>query len=302
MLNVLRSRIGGSVQTSIVVLCVSAHLAAQTPATTSTSSTSTSSTAATVGTTIGTIVKSAVGAAFPGVDPILNLLFGSKAKPDTKTTQSAAKTTLTDPKSQATLKTSAQDQAKPFVAPATQIADELAVVEKFASASGQANQNLITMQTLLTVSPQPGNLLPRLKEEWGLAGDILSPLFAKDMDTQIQKIRDPAVQVMLLQIHGANTNVSGRIASRMKAAKLEDIDLPGLKDLVVALTGLLSGAQTMAAAELNILQQDLAALAVWANSKAQGDEESPIKPDQKLLDFASKQVATARAVTDRIRE
>jgi hypothetical protein len=58
----------------------------------------------------------------------------------------------------------------------------------------------------------------------------------------------------------------------------------------------------MAAAELNILQQDLAALAVWANSKAQGDEESPIKPDQKLLDFASKQVATARAVTDRIRE
>jgi hypothetical protein len=247
------------------------------------------------------MVKSAITAAFPGVGTILNLIFGSNAQPNARKTQSEAKTALNDPTNQATLKTTAQDQAKPYITPATQIADELAVVEKFASASAQANQNLITMQTLLSVSPQPINLLSRLKEEWGLAGDILSPLFAKDIDTQIPKIRDPAIQVMLLQIHGANTTVSGRIASRMKATKLEDIDLPGLKDLVVALTGLLSGAQTMAAAELNILQQDLAALAVWANGKAMG-EESPIRPDQTLLDFAGKQVTAARAVTDRVRE
>jgi hypothetical protein len=144
------------------------HLGAQ--ATASTSEPAKSSTAATVGTSIGTMVKSAIGAAFPGAGTILNLLFGANAKPNTKTTQASAQATLADSKSQTALKTSAQEQAKPYIAPATLIADELAVVEKFASASGQANQNLITMQTLLTVSPQPTNLLSRLKEEWGLAG------------------------------------------------------------------------------------------------------------------------------------
>jgi len=277
--------------------CISVTLFADPPTQTQTQTQTTkSSTSTSKAATIGTMVKNAISAAFPGVGAILDVIFGSGASSSTKTTQSAAKANLSDTSNQQKLQTSAQAAAKPYITPATSIADELAVVETFASASARANQNLLTMQTLLSVSPQPPTLLSKLKEEWGLAGDILAPLFADGMATQITKVQDADIQAKLLDIHQANTAVAGRIASRLKAAeKITDIDLPGLNDLVSSLFKLLSGSQSMAAAELNILQQDLAALAVWANSKAEGPEPV-IKPDQTLLDFAGDQVAAARKV------
>jgi hypothetical protein len=250
------------------------------------------------GTTIGTMVKDAITAALPGVSSIINLIWGSA--PNSNKKAADAQTKLSTPDSQKSMADSAKAQAKPFIQPATQIADELAVVEKFASASSQATQNLVTMQTLLSVTPQPSNLLERLKEEWGLAADLLAPLFAQTVETDIKKVRNSSVQGMLLQIHEANTNVSGRIANRMKATKISDVDLPALKDLVAALIGLLSGTNTVAAAELNNLQQELSSLAVWANSPSQGGENlNVVVPDTKLVDFTSKQIATARAVVSR---
>jgi hypothetical protein len=277
---------------AVVLACSFSTLFAEASPQTSSSSTDKA-------TTIGTMVRNAIGAAFPGVGTILTAIFGTGAKPNAKATQATAKDNLNDPSNKTKLQTSAQDAAKPYVAPATKIADELAVVETFASASARANEHLLTMQTLLSVSPQPSNLLKSLQEEWGLAGDILAPLFSKDMATQIPKVQDAEIQAKLLDIYNANTDVAGRIASRLKATRLEDVDLPAMKDLVSSLFKLLSGSQSMAAAELNILQQDLAALAVWANSKAQGPGPT-ITPDKTLIDFAGTQVSVAREVLSRI--
>jgi hypothetical protein len=251
------------------------------------------------GTTIGTMVKDAITAALPGVGSIINLIWPTNPNANKKAPDAQAALS-TDPAKKA-LQTTAQQQAKPLIQPITQVADELAVVQEFASASSQATQNLVTMQTLLTVSPQPTNLLSRLKEEWGLASDLLAPLFAQGVEAEIKKVREPTVQGMLLQIHAANTNVSGRIAARMKAAtKLTDIDLPALKELISALIGLLSGTNSVAAAELNNLQQEISALAVWANSPSQGGENlDKVVPDAKLISFADAQVKAAQAVFSR---
>lgn len=280
-----------------ITLCILTQLSAQTaPPAKEPASPSPSK-----GTTIGTMVKDAITAALPGVSSIINLIWGTKPTENKKANDAQAALSTTT--SQKALQASAQQQAKPLIQPATQIANELAVVEKFASASGQATQNLVRMQTLLTISPQPKNLLADLKEEWGLAADLLAPLFASGMEADIQKVREPAVQAMLLQIHSANTSVSGRIANRMKATKIEEVDLPALKDLVTALLGLLGGANTMAAAELNNLEQELSALAVWANSPAQGGGDlDKVVPDAKLLGFAGVEVKAAQEVAARIKE
>jgi hypothetical protein len=250
------------------------------------------------GTTIGTMVKDAITAALPGVSSIIKLIWGTN--PSSNKRAADANNALTNTAGQTALQKSAQQQAKPFIQPVTQVADELAVVEKFASASSQAATNLVTMQTLLTTSPQPNNLLKSLQEEWGLASDLLAPLFAQGVEADIKKVRDPSVQGTLLQIHAANTNVAGRIANRMKATKLTDIDLPALKDLVSALLGLLSGTNSVAAAELNNLQQELSALAVWANSPSQGGENlDKVTPDANLMKFAAAKVKAANDAADR---
>jgi hypothetical protein len=251
------------------------------------------------GTTIGTMVKDAITAALPGVGSLINLIWPTNPNANKKASDAQAALS-TDPAKKA-LQTSAQQQAKPFIQPVTQVADELAIVAKFASASSQATQNLVTMQNLLTVSPQPNNLLADLKEEWGLASDLLAPLFAQAIETDIKKVREPSVQAMLLQIHAANTNVGGRIAARMKAAtKLTDLDLPALKELISALIGLMSGTNSVAAAELNNLQQELSALAVWANSPSQGGENlDKVVPDAKLISFADGKVKAAQAAFSR---
>jgi hypothetical protein len=229
------------------------------------------------GTKIGTIVKDAITTALPAVGQIINLIWPAGSK-DSSVKKSDVQSKLDTPALQAT----AQQSAKNEILKLGPVADELAMIEKFSKAAAQANQNVTTMQVLLSVSPQPANLLQRLQEEWGFASDWLAPL-SDVTDDQLLVVSENEVGVQMTQLRDARKNLSGRITNRLKDKKaIKDVDLPSLTEYIATLGALLNGINAVATIEVGRLQKDVSTLVAWA-SKSQAIGDQPIPPDADLV-------------------
>jgi hypothetical protein len=210
---------------------------------------------------IGTIIKEAVSTAFPAVPQILSVIWpngdGNKKKAEAEQALKAKETEL---------KQHAADRAKAAVKPLGSLSAELATVEKFASAATKASPNIIAMQTLLSSSPAPADLLTRLKEEWQIASGFLTPL-ATVTDNDIKVISESSIRVQVQALREANRTLVVRINNRVKPDDIKNVDIPSLREYLSALAELLNGINATANVELDMLQQEVAGVVAWANNQ-----------------------------------
>src|ERR1700733_5619281 len=148
---------------------------------------------------IGTIVKTAIDTALPGVttgiSTIADLIWKNKSSNNEKIKKpeldEAVKKTRTE------LITAAQKQIQPV----GQVADELALLGKFLTPSVEANVNIIRMQTRLSssASPVPDNVWKDQKEDWAVAKGNLAAMGSISND-ELKKVRDLWLRNMLSKI------------------------------------------------------------------------------------------------------
>ena len=236
--------------------------------------TTTSGGAATVGSTIGTIVKSAIQTAFPAVGTLLTSILS--ASPKTANQPDSARVKVGDVKAAAdtsTAKTSVQQQItaaiQPKLAPLSQVAAELAVVDQFLLPSTNASRALVSMQSDLAAASPDWN---DVGLQWSLAHNQLQKLNSIT-DSQISVISDLWLRSQLSQIRDAND-----APSLIIAAGIENKNKASTLAAIQKVAPVLDGMTAAAGYELANMQADIKSLANWAQGAAGSTTtENPFK-------------------------
>src|ERR1700722_1015067 len=243
------------------------------------------------GKTIGTIVSSAFDTAFPIIGRIMDL-FKKPANPAAATTDKkkpAAPSSVTESqvqdaitKAQADMKQSFKDEMKPTAA----IAKELNVIQIFASGGAKASQNLASIKRNLAVQKPSYS---KIQTEWKKFNAEMTDVM-KLQKADIQIVREISIQGKLLEIQDSQRNLMIDITDNITRAATSQIDFskPELEGQVSAMAALLGGLDSLAAAEIGLLQSDINSLAVWASAApaAKGNFNA------KLADPALLRIAT----------
>ncbi len=214
---------------------------------------------------IGTIIKTAISTAAPGVSSILDLLWTHLPKPaDDKAKktdlQQAAQAQNAPVKQQAVA--SAQQQLQPI----SKLSDELAVINRFLGPSVMATQDLIVIRTKVS---EPTADWVAIKNAWELAKVQIGNLKAVS-DTDLNKVRDPYLRNRLMLIRNSNDTTVISINQEITQSNLPDLKT----DLTVLLTTL-ADMTAVAGYEIAELQADIGDLAAWAKGAGSGPTTIP---------------------------
>jgi len=275
----------------IMLLCLSmaGGSSEQTP------STPTNAKAIATGQTIGTIVSAAFNTAFPIIGRIMDLF----KKPATTTPPTAdknkknpptpAEPTATKTEVQAAVDKAQNDAKKAFkeeMQPTASVAKELAVIQTFGDGSAKANLNLAAIKRLMSETKPDYS---KIKTEWTKfnlhMADILT---VKKSD--IQLVHEVEIQSRLLTLQESRKELMQDITDNIDRAvgSKPDFSKTELESQISAMAALLNGFDSLAAAELGVLQSDIEKLSVWANSPAGGEADfKPKAPDKDLLEIAA---------------
>jgi hypothetical protein len=277
-------------------------------ATTPTKPTAQSSAAVTTGKNIGTIISTAFDTAFPIVGKVMDLF---KSKPADTTTQPSTadkkkKTTSPAPapteptatqsevqtavsKAQSELKTTIKEQIQPTAT----IARELGVIQIFASNGAIAQQNIVAIKRMLA-DPTPD--YSKIKTEWTKFNNQIADILTVSR-ADIQLVRDVSIQGHILDLQATRKQLMVDITDNIEraVAAKKDFSKTEFEGQISAMGALLNGFDSLAAAEIGILQSDINNLAIWANSPA-GSADFETKPaDPKLLQVAATAIAESKA-------
>jgi hypothetical protein len=236
--------------------------------------------AATAGQTIGTIIKAAIQTAFPGVGTILNAFLGTNPatanKPDnTKVTVGQVKNGATTPSTQQCVQQEITAAIQPKLAPVSEVAGELAVVDQFLLPSVEASKNLTLMQADLAAQTVNWS---DVQLNWSLVKIQLSKVKSVP-DPQINSVSDLWLRNKLATIKNANdapaTIIEAKIAAKNSAETAAAVQ---------SLAQVMDGMTAAAGYELANMQTDLTNLANWA--KGAGGTVSPTNPFKAVADNA----------------
>jgi len=233
---------------------------------------------------IATIVKAAVDTAFPIFGKIIDL-FKTK-KPDEKTTQADVEKALK--KAQADY----DAKAKEAVRPVAQVSDELKVIEIFAAGSVKASLNVNTMRAILaTESPN----FDKLRVEWAVAESQLADSMKVTAD-QIKAVREATLRAKIIDLQGSKKDLILRIEAnldpKMPASEQKEA-IVELREQLKAMGELLKGFDSIGAAELSMLQDEISGVVKWANGAAELQKKYK-QPDPELMDIANRGIESAQ--------
>lgn len=236
------------------------------------------STASTVGSTIGTIVKSAIQTAFPAVGTILSSILSASPQTKNKTdnqnvTVGAVKAAASTPAAAQSVQQQITAAIQPKLAPLSQVAGELAVINQFLLPSTNASRALFSIQADLGAATPNWN---DVSLQWSIAQNQLQKVKAIT-DTQINSVSDLWLRNQLTTIRNANDAPSLIIAAGVK-----NKDKAGVIGAVQQLTPVLDGMSAAAGYELANMQADISALANWARG-AGGTTRAPNNPFKALV-------------------
>jgi hypothetical protein len=222
---------------------------------------------------IGTIIKSAITTAAPGISSILDLVWSHLSKPTadkaTKTElQTAAKATpdSVEEKTQAAIQTKIQ--------PVGQVADELAVIAKFLGPTSKATQYLIVMRTKAADQSTDWKVIGNA---WEVSKAQIASLKSVS-DSDLGKVRDPYLRAKLAEMRDANDTSVILISQEVSQKNLPDLksDLPALLSILANMTG-------MAGYEIAELQAEITDLSKWAHGAM--DSSDTLPKQQLYIDF-----------------
>jgi hypothetical protein len=269
---------------AVLCLCLTAAQTspAQQPATSTSSTPSPTTTPEQTGKKIGTIVSSAIDTAFPVIGRILDLFKGNDKK------KSASKDEVTK---------AADDAQKQFLAtvkqklqPAATVAKELGVMEAFATAAVNANDNIVTINSLLE---QETPDYDRVDTEWSIAKNYLGDVITIKKE-DIQTVADPVIQLRLIDLQNSRRDLMVRIDKNVALGKAhKPLKKSDLQTQMAAMSALLKGLNSLAAIELASLQADIDSLAKWANGAA-GIGEKTNKANAQLVHIADGAIGAAK--------
>jgi hypothetical protein len=240
--------------------------------------------ATTTGKTIGTIISSAIDTVFPIIGKIKDLLF--KPSDNANATTTKAKVDTAAQKTTQDAKASFMTKLQPLIG----IANELKVITAFAKAGSGALKNVETISVELNQSAVDAD---KLKLEWDIACNYLSPVTLEKLDD----IREEAIKVRCRDLQDAHNDLYVRILAGINAVKDKKPNaVQDLKPLIVRIKELLKGFDTIAAIELDTLQNDIDSLGKWANGPAGPSLLSVLtQPDKELLAILDSSIARARS-------
>jgi isoleucyl-tRNA synthetase len=211
---------------------------------------------------IGTIIKTAISTAAPGISSILDLIWGHLGDP-TKT--SAKKTDLqtaaNNPQAQDAAKKQTQAAAQQAIQPISKVSDELAVINRFLGPSVTATGYLIVMRTKLADSNQDWTAIGN---QWELAKTQINNLKSVS-DSDLNKVRDAYLRLKLTAIRNANDTTVVAIGQEVSQKNADN-----LKTDSATLLATLADMTAVAGYELAELQADIGDLATWAKGGAGG--------------------------------
>jgi hypothetical protein len=235
--------------------------------------------AAAAGSTIGTIIKSAISTAFPAVGTILNSILATSPatnKPDsTKVTVGQVKSAANTPTAQQCVQQQITAAIQPKLAPVSEVAGELAVVDQFLLPSVEASKSLTLMQAELAAQAVSW---PDVKLNWSLVKIQLNKVKSVP-DIQINSVSDLWLRDKLTKIKSANDAPATVIDAEISAN-----DPAKTAVAVQSLAQVLDGMTAAAGYELANMQTDLTNLANWA--KGAGGTVSPTNPFKAMADNA----------------
>jgi hypothetical protein len=218
-----------------------------------------------IGQKIGTIVKTAVSTASPGISGLLSLLDSiwtslGKSSSDKVSATDAKAAASTKPAVAAAVKAPAI-AAQQAIQPIGKVSDEIGVVARFLGPSVKATQNLIVIQT---ISSEANPDWTEIGNNWDLAKIQVGNLKSVS-DTDLDKIRDAYLRLRLAQIRDSNDTTVVSIGQDVSQK-----NLPNLKAHLAILVATLADMTAVAGYELAELQADIADLANWAKGSGGG--------------------------------
>lgn len=219
---------------------------------------------------IGTIIKTAISTAAPGVSSILDLIWSHLSNPSsdkakkTDLQKAATNQSTTDSIKQKTV-ANAQVQLQPI----SKLSDELAVINRFLAPSVTATQNLIVIRTKMVEQTTDWQTI---QNQFDLAKVQINNLKSVS-DTDLDKVRDAYLRMKLSQIRGSNDTTVISINQEITQHNLD-----GLKADLPVLLSTLADMTAVAGYEIAELQSDISDLAAWAKGTGAG---SPSTPDQE---------------------
>jgi hypothetical protein len=218
---------------------------------------------------IGTIIKTAVSTAAPGISGILSVLdtiWSNLTKPNQdKATKAEVKTAAQSPAVQNAAK-QPQVNAQVAIQPISKVSDELAVIGRFLGPSVTATQYLIVIKTKST----EGTIdWVGISNAWELAKTQIGNLKSV-ADSDLNKVRDAYLRDRLTQIRNANDTTVVSITQEVTQK-----NLPDLKTDLATLLSTLANMTAVAGYELAELQADIGDLASWAKGSGAGEPSVP---------------------------
>jgi hypothetical protein len=207
---------------------------------------------------IGTIIKTAIQTALPGVSSLISLLFPGKSDSD-KVKVADVKTTASAADTQKALQQQITAAIQPKLQPVSQVASELQVVSLFTLPSVEATKYIAVLQTNLASKSINWT---NVSTQWSLVKQQLQKVKGVS-DAQINSISDLWLRSKLSAMRDANDAQTTLIESAI-AQK----DGPAASAAVGSLAPVLDGMTAAAGYELANMQSDLTNLANWARGAA----------------------------------
>lgn len=237
---------------------------------------------------IGAMVSAAVDTALPIIGKILDV-FKNKKKDE-----KASKGELTSAVD--TAKNDFTDSAKKAFQPAATISRELRVIKTFSSAGVNANASLTTIDQMLA---KPSPPYSKISIEWKVAKNFLNDVATVSKE-DILAIPEQTIQERINAVLRARKDVmeriDGDISEAMKSP--QGFSSTELRNEVNKMRMLLNGFDSLAAIELDILQDDIDKLGKWANGPAGSSlEEQRKQPDSQLMKTLDTSIQAAAHVS-----
>jgi hypothetical protein len=183
-----------------------------------------------VGERIGNAVSAAVKTAFPAIQPLITAIFGNSSKDDTKKTKADAQTSLQN------ARTAALQKQQPYFDDLKKAATDLGTVRTFLSYCVVADENVVTMRTILSHSSISAEDKNQLQYAWNTAKPNLQALGSGTISTQIDAIGDPFVQTTLKNVANANLGGIQNVDDQLKNADWSNLRI-SIGDLEVKISG-----------------------------------------------------------------
>jgi|ERR1017187_6654415 hypothetical protein len=278
------------------------------PQTKSTGAQDTSQTSAqTKGKNIGEIISSAFDTAFPIVGKIMDVF---KSKPTTSAAGTAEKNKTNPPASappaaekiatesevQAAVNKAQSDAKSTFKAqiqPITEVAQELGVVQILATDGSIAKQNIVNIQRMLAqTSPD----YSKIGTEWKKFSQQMAEVLTMD-EAKIKLVQEAGIRGKILDLQKTRSQLMIDISDNIDRAKgsAKDFSKREFERQISAMGELLNGFDSLAAAELEVLQGDIDNIAKWANTPAGKSNFKTPAANPALLSIAAEAVRKGQA-------